>query len=451
MNKSRREPLGEVVDEHWVSSGRSAVTLCHIMLSRIADVNEHLGALTEVLYASAVEEASVVDAKAAQGLSAGHLAGWPIAVKDNIDTVPARCSAGLSFFKDRRPKTDAEVVTRLRQAGATIVGVAYTDNGAFGVTSPGVVNPNYPDRIAGGSSGGSAAAVAAGLCFAALGTDTGGSIRIPAACCGIFGFKPTKNRVSTVGVRPLATSFDHVGVLSDSVARIREVCAVIDPRFNDSPNSSAKFPATLVVGIPSNFYADAHEEVLQHMSRTVSLLKDMGVTVKEVSVEPPDGVVQSHLVLSLTEAALEHVDFYGDAALDSYPDIAKQGILLGQSYSAAEHLVAIRHSSAFISQIDEVLNTVDFLMLPTLPVSPPKRDSTSVTLQGRALSVLNALIRYTAIFDQSGHPVIALPLFDDTGSVPGSIQLVGKMHGDQQLLIFAEKFTASLANCELTL
>lgn len=439
MNKSRREAAGRAIDDNWFPSGNSAVALCEIIQKRIEEVNGRLGALTDVLHESAALEARNVDAMAAKGLSAGRLAGWPIAIKDNIDTVPARCSAGLSFLDDRRPTMDAEAVTLLRREGAVIVGVAYTDSGAFGVISPEVINPNYPDRIVGGSSGGSAAAVAAGLCVAALGTDTGGSVRIPAACCGIVGFKPTKNRVSTEGVRPLATSFDHVGVLSDSVKRVRKVIEVIDPLFNDLPHGLGGPTGQVIVGIPTNFFLDANDEVLQQMAFAIDRLKNMEVVVKEVFLEPPDKIVQSHLVLALTEATLAYGQADEAQEISQYPDTAKQGILLGRSYSASEHLLAMRHSRIFTAQIDSVLETVDFLMLPTLPISPPDRGVSSVTLGGRELNLLNALIRYTAVFDQTGHPVIALPVFDKACSGPGSVQVVGKMNRDRQLLNFAEQ------------
>jgi aspartyl-tRNA(Asn)/glutamyl-tRNA(Gln) amidotransferase subunit A len=438
VNKSHLEVLHEVRPMQD-GLGGSAAAACDVVFRRIAHVNGQIGALTDVLQESAMQEARNLDSRTAQGLSSGRLGGWPIAIKDNIDTVPARCSAGLRFLQDRRPEKDAEVVALLRQEGAVIVGVAYTDSGAFGVTSPGVVNPIYPDRIAGGSSGGSAAAVAAGLCVAAVGTDTGGSIRIPAACCGIFGFKPTKGRVSTVGVRPLATSFDHVGVLSSSVARIREVCEVIDPGFKDLPDGS---PTGTVVGVPAAFYADANDDVLEAMARTVGLLKDMGITIKVVELGTPDEIIETHLVLALTEAARAYEDASECHDLNLYPEVAQQGILLGQSYSATAHLRAMRHRDVFTARIEEALAAVDFLMLPTLPVSPPERSASIATLQGREMHLLQALIRYTAAFDQTGHPVIALPTFDAASPLPGSVQLVGRLNGDRQLLAFAERVEA---------
>jgi aspartyl-tRNA(Asn)/glutamyl-tRNA(Gln) amidotransferase subunit A len=426
------------------ASGASAAARCEAALARIAQINGRIGALSDVLADSAREEARSVDAKLAQGRRAGSLSGLPVVIKDNIDTVPARCSAGLPFLADRRPEADAPVVARLRGEGAVVVGVACTDSGAFGVVSPHVANPLYPHLIVGGSSGGSAAAVAAGLCAAALGTDTGGSVRIPAACCGVVGFKPTKGRVSTVGVRPLATSLDHVGVLATSIAGIRSVCEVVDPGFRELPGYAAASPKAAVVGNPIRFYADADDEVLETMSTVFRLLEDLGIRVEEVELPAPDDIVTSHLVLSLTEAALTQaaVDGRVDPAL--YPDAARQGILLGRSYSGCDLLRSMQHREDFRSRIDSVFDTADFLMLPTLPVRPPKRGDSGVTLKGRELTLLHALIRYTAVFDQTGHPAIAIPFLGAHMPVPGSVQLVGRMDSDRRLLGLAETIETRL-------
>jgi aspartyl-tRNA(Asn)/glutamyl-tRNA(Gln) amidotransferase subunit A len=427
------------------ASGVSAAARCDAALARIAQVNGRIGALSDVLADSARAEARSVDARLAQGHGAGRLSGLPVVIKDNIDTVPARCSAGLPFLADRRPAADAPVVARLRSEGAVVLGVACTDSGAFGVVSPEVANPRHPERIAGGSSGGSAAAVAAGLCAAALGTDTGGSVRIPAACCGIVGFKPTKGRVSTVGVRPLAASLDHVGVLAGSVGGIRSVCEVVDPGFGELPGYVASSPRAPVVGNPIRFYADSDDDVLDTMARMFRLLGELGIVVEEVELPPPDEIVQSHLVLSLTEAVLTQVDVDGPVDPALYPDAARQGMLSGRSYSGCDLRCAMQHRDIFTSRIGGVLDAVDFLMLPTLPVSPPRRGESSVTLKGHELTLLHALIRYTAVFDQTGHPAIAIPFPGAHLPLPGSVQLVGRMDSDRRLLGLAQLIEKRLA------
>lgn len=181
LNRSIRQLRERVVGRKY-----TARELCQIFLHR-AQQNAGLGIMTDLIAQRALADADTVDRRVAAGKDAGRLAGIPMVIKDNIDTVPAVCAAGLPALSPYRPPTDAAVVRRLRAEGAVIIGVAATDSGAFGVTSPTVTNPKFPGLIAGGPSGGSAAAVAAGFCMAAIDTDTGGSIRIPAACCGIVG------------------------------------------------------------------------------------------------------------------------------------------------------------------------------------------------------------------------------------------------------------------------
>lgn len=431
--------------DHWMSSlftqsikslraaiadGRvSALDTLGTALKEIAARNAVIRALTDVLAEDATREAEDAGAKPARC----KLAGIPIAIKDNIDTVPAVCSAGLPFLSNYRPKQDAEVVRRLRAAGAVIVGVAATDSGAFGVTTPNVMNPLFAGKIVGGSSGGSAAAVAAGFCKAAIGTDTGGSIRIPAACCGIVGFKPTRGRVSAQGVRPLASSVDHVGPLAVSVADVRAVMEVIDPEFSGLPVRPRERPA--VVGVPRSYFADALPAVHDMIDALVAALRRQGFGISDVEMPGPS--IPTHLVLSLTEAALFHAR-NGQETLDAHPEAAKEGIRLGRSYTSSEHLQAQEHRREFVGGIDAVFAAVDFLLLPTLPVETPDRNLSEVMLAGSRYSILQALIRYTAAFDQSGHPVIAMPWSSPSWATPGSFQLVGPLNSDNELLDFAE-------------
>ena len=417
----------------------SAVVHCEAVLERIAQENVRIAALTDVLRDAALQEARDVDQKEADGLDAGPLAGWTVAIKDNIDTVPARCSAGLSFLKDRQPGSDAEIVTRMRRAGAVIVGVAATDSGAFGVTTPAVTNPLFPMLVAGGSSGGSAAAIAAGLCALAVGTDTGGSVRIPAACCGVVGFKPTKGRLSTKGVRPMAPSVDHVGLLAANVKHIRHAFESIGGANSRLICGHSSPQNHLVAGIAQRFYEDAHNSVQECMLATIAACKTIGIRIRTVDIGTPDEIVSAHVILALSDAALAHAVDVDRVPLSSYPEIAQEGIRRGQSYSDAERIQAIQVRDVFDARVDRALTEVDVILLPTLPVPPPRRDATSVTLDGRATDLQRALIRYTCAFDQTGHPVIALPAPRRNALSPTSVQLVGRKNGDSDLLSAAEQ------------
>lgn len=425
-----------------IAAGRlSAAGVCADTLALIAEKDPALRAMSDVVAHSALREAQAADLAVARGAPPGPLAGIPVAVKSNIDTVPAVCGAGLPHLSLYRPAVDAPVVARLRAAGAVIVGTTVTDSGGFGVTSPGVCNPRWPGRIAGGSSGGSAAAVAAGFCKAAIGTDTGGSVRIPAACCGIVGFKPTYGRVSTAGVRPLASSLDHVGVLALSVADAQAVCEVIDPGFAALPGArDDRWP---VIGIARSYRADASAPVAAAFDDWVARCLALGVEVREVDLPLPEEILGSHLVLSLTEAALHHLDRDGEP-IDVLPPAARESIELGLAYTGWEHLRALRQRRDFLKCLQHAFTQVDLLALPTLPVPVPLRGPAGGREGDAEAALLRDLIRYTAPFDQSGHPALAMPWQPSACAEAASIQLVGPHDADRRLLAWAESLAQRL-------
>jgi Asp-tRNA(Asn)/Glu-tRNA(Gln) amidotransferase A subunit family amidase len=419
-----------------IATGKtSASELCLKTLELVARQNDELGILTDVLSTTALREADDIDRLVASGERVGMLAGIPVVIKDNIDTVPAVCSAGLPSLSGYRPEFDAAVVKHMREQGAVIIGVAATDSGAFGVVTPNVKNPKYPGKIAGGSSGGPAAAVAAGFCKVAIGTDTGGSIRIPAACCGIVGLKPTFGRVPSIGVRPLSISVDHVGPLALRIADLRTVMEIF-PRTGQ--NDAEQTSLSKKIGIPKAYFADASTEVKCIVEEVAQCCVELGHNVQIVTIPTPDEIIPTHLILSLTEAARFHL---GTAERDiaGYPKTAKEGILLGQSYPSHEYASAIDLRRDFVSQINNVFAEVDFLLLPTLPLLPPDIGQNEVAVGTRSMSILRALIRYTAAFDQSGHPALAMPWKVSDKKSVGSIQLVGHLDSDLQLLAFAEE------------
>ena len=416
----------------------SASDVCESVLSRVEVHNSHIGAISYVLSSSAKAEASAVDKSIAEGREVGKIAGIPVIIKDIIDTVPAICSAGLPFLSEYKPAKDAAVVEKLRKEGAVVIGVAATDSGAFGVVTPAVKNPNYPNKIAGGSSGGSAAAVAKGFCAASIGTDTGGSIRIPAACCGITGFKPTYGRVSTQGVRPLASSVDHVGPLARTVSDIRSIMEVIDPDFEPVHKDLKARP---IIGIPKKYYSDASDDALAAMNEGIKRCQILDFDLREVEIPTPDEVIPSHIILALTEAALFYL---GQPKEIVYPDFVEENIKLGCSFKGYEYLRAIMHRREFTECFNAVFKKVDFLITPTLPVKTPDCHTSTVRIKDVETDILMAMIRYTAAFDQTGHPAIALPLAAKGADFAGSLQLVGQVNSDYRLLTVAEEIELSI-------
>lgn len=406
------------------------------VLVRIDCDDRFIRAYSDVIRETAELEAKASALRHAKGEALGPLDGIPIAVKDLIDTTPARCQAGLPHLADYRPERDADVVTRLRRAGAVIVGVLETDAGAFGTRTPQVINPLAPDLIAGGSSGGAGAAVCAGLAYGAIGTDTGGSIRIPAACCSVSGFKPTWGRVSTKGVRPLAYSCDHVGPLARNIADLRAIQAVLDPLGGEG--GEPKLPERLRIGLSTDYFIDADPLVKKAMARAVSLLVEAGHAVRETRMPLPDDIMQSHMITVTREAAKYHTEQF-PGLWQAHPDIARSGIELGRTFSDDDYAVAQSQRRRIADRVDGLFPALDILILPTLPLDAPARDAETVRLGDSEVSVLEATIRYTALFNPTGHPVVSLPAFALPDGRALSVQVIGARHSDHRLLAIARR------------
>jgi len=396
--------------------------------------NSPFGAFSEIICETSLAEAEASDLRRRRGDGLGSLDGIPIAVKDLIDTTPAVCKAGLEHLSSYRPNVDAIVVQRLRKAGAVIIGVTETDPGAFSTDTPQVTNPLAPLRIAGGSSGGSAAAVAAGIVPGAIGTDTGGSIRIPAACCSIYGFKPTWGRVDDSGVRPLARSLDHVGPMATNVA---DLCLLQSVLEGGKPLmlQSSTFPSVRL-GTSYPYFADADALVSSAMKHVFKRLTEAEITIANSQLPSPDEVLAFHMV-NLPREAADYHDALFQTEWRSYPDIARETVSLGKKVSDQEFEGAERRRRACREAVDATLSDVDAILLPTMPVDAPMRSAKAVVLGGRSTTKLEATIRYTALFNQTGHPVVSIPALLMPDGRALSVQLVGRRGEDQTLLSLA--------------
>lgn len=420
----------------------SAAELVDAVLGRIEAWNARISALTEVLADRARAEAREIDARRAAGENLPELAGLPVAVKDIIDTTPAVCSAGLPFLSDYRPGQDAVVTRRLREAGAIVVGVAATDPGAFGVRTPAVTHPQAPERTVGGSSGGSAAALAAGFCYAALGTDTGGSIRIPSACCLLAGLKPTLRRVSTDGVRPLVWSLDHVGPMTRSAADISVIQRVLDPEYDETTSTAPGRP--LVVGHDPAYYADAAGEVKNGVARALDACRDMGAEIREVSLPSPDEVLEIHAVVFCSESAAYHFEAF-PGRLPDYPAVARELLELARSQRGYEYVRAMRRRAEITRRVQGLFEEVSFLLVPTLAILAPRRDAETVTVGGVERDFTLGLIRYTCLFNHTGNPVLSLPVTVLGPGVGPSVQIVGPLDRDADTVSFGRCLEETLA------
>jgi aspartyl-tRNA(Asn)/glutamyl-tRNA(Gln) amidotransferase subunit A len=343
--------------------------------------------------------------------------GIRLAVKDLLDTAGLTTTYGSAIFATHVPGESADAVVRLEAAGYTNVGKTNLHEFAYGITSENehfgtVPNPIAPGRIAGGSSGGSAAALAAGLADAALGTDSGGSIRIPAACCGVVGFKPTFDAVSTEGCFPLAPSFDHVGPMARSVDACSEMLRVLAPGFRPQALES---PQELRVAV--TWLDDAAPLVAQRVDELGRRFPS------QAYVEAPRPQVDA---LFMREVAEVHGDLYAEHS-DLYGASVATKIERCLAVSDAEVRTAERSRSEYRERMEELMDDFDLLVTPTLPVVAPEVGVGDAVLRP-------VLIRNTLPFNALGWPALAIPCGPAEDGLPASAQVVGRAGADALVL-----------------
>jgi aspartyl-tRNA(Asn)/glutamyl-tRNA(Gln) amidotransferase subunit A len=413
----------------------SPVEITRECLRQIERLNPRLNAFITVMGESALAEARAAEEEISRGHWRGPLHGIPIAVKDLIDTAGVRTTSASALHKDRVPREDAEVVRRLREAGAVIIGKNNLHEFAYGGSSlishfGDVHNPWDVNRIAGGSSAGSAASVPAGMACAAIGTDTAGSIREPAALCGCVGIKPTYGRVSSRGVIPLSTSLDHVGPLAASVedaAIMLQAIAGYDP----GDITSAEVPVTdyvsglkegakdLRVGVPrAYFFEDLDPEVASAVEHALTGIATLGAHIKEVRLEVP------------TDRTLQAAEAYAYHAEDvaKHPELYQaetvRRIRTGEKVTAAEYMQKRRELEVARRNIRDVFADVDLLVTPTTPLPAP----TIADLRANADALRPAelkLLRHTRPFNVWGLPAISVPCGFTQGGLPIGFQIAG--------------------------
>jgi aspartyl-tRNA(Asn)/glutamyl-tRNA(Gln) amidotransferase subunit A len=415
----------------------SSVELVERALGRIGELDGRVGAFVAVLGEQALAEAAARDAELRRGGPPGPLHGVPVAVKDLVDVAGVVTAAGSTKLAGNLAARDAEVVARLRASGAVVVGKTRTHEFAYGVVTPGTVNPWDPGRIAGGSSGGSAAAVAAGLVPAALGSDTAGSIRIPAACCGVVGLKPTFGRVPATGVWPLSWSCDHVGPIAATVADVALLDAVLAggtaDRGADPPGLGPGGPR--IGRLVGDDLGPVDPAVTGAVDELCRRLETEGATLEEVEL-PLRAARGAVATIVLAEAAAAHARLLAETGQDGYSRAMLAMIRIGQSALAGEYLTGLRYRGRFVAEIEGLLAGRDALLLPTLPCVAPPIGQRTVTLAGEEVGVQAALTRLPGPFNCSGSPVLSLPA-GRVGDLPVGVSLVGRIGGDRDLLRLA--------------
>jgi aspartyl-tRNA(Asn)/glutamyl-tRNA(Gln) amidotransferase subunit A len=405
-----------------------SVELVGRALERVGELDGRVGAFVLVLAEEAMAEAAERDERVRRGEAVGPLHGVPVAVKDLIDVAGAVTAAGSPKLAGNVAGRDAEVVTRLRKAGAVVVGKTRTHEFAYGVVTPGTANPWDLGRIAGGSSGGSAAAVAAGLVPGAVGSDTAGSIRIPAACCGVVGLKPTWGRVPATGVWPLSWSCDHVGPIAATVADVALLDQVLAGAAPTPPRSDPPRIGRLV-GEDLEPVDPAVTAVVDELCRR---LEDAGATLVEVAL-PLRAARGAVATIVLAEAAAAHARLLAETGEDGYSKAMLSMIRIGGSALAGEYLTGLRYRGRFVAQVEGLLADREALLLPTLPCVAPAIGQRAIALGGEQVGVQAALTRLPGPLNCSGSPVLSLPA-GLAENLPVGVSLVGRIGGDRQLL-----------------
>ncbi len=437
----------------------SPVEVTQVHLDRIERLNDHYLAYLTVLRDEALAAARATEQEIVGGQYRGPLHGIPIALKDLFAVKGVRLTCGSKILADHRAESDATVVTRLNEAGTILLGKLNMHEFAWGGTSR---NPHYGTprnpwdltRLPGGSSGGCAVATAAGLAMGTLGTDTGGSVRIPASLSGIVGLKPTYGRVSRFGVYPLSHSCDHVGPMVRTVADAAVLLqAIAGPDPKDPTTSRAAVPDYTValredirglrLGVPREyFFEDVESAVRDGIAAAVQHLSSLGAVVEEVSIPSLPHVIASSTAIIGAEAYEVHAQTLKTHSHHYGADVRSR-LLLGACIQAPQYLKAQRFRTLLRQEMLDILGRVDALITPTTLMAASKIDDITVYIGGKECVVAAHIARATRPFNMTGLPAISVPCGFTPAGLPIGLQIIGRPFEETLLLRVAYTYERS--------
>ncbi|HUJ30995.1 MAG TPA: amidase [Candidatus Acidoferrum sp.] len=434
----------------------SPVELVDASLARIEALNPQVNAFITVVADRARREARNAEREIARGKWKGPLHGIPVSLKDNIWTRGIRTTLGSKILADFVPSEDAGVVKRLALAGAILLGKTNMHEFAYGITNE---NPHYGparnpwnrERITGGSSGGSAAAVASGMCFGSLGTDTGGSLRVPPALCGVVGLKPTFGLSSVAGIVPLALSLDHVGPIARSVA---DACIFVEAIADEYPKGMPRpdyrklprsLPKRFRVGWPEDYFFDRVDpEVRALLEGAAKVLRSLGATIAKVSMSRIGGTLAGANNVALAEATQYHESQgYFPPRADEYGEDVRYRLKQGGEVRAVDYLNGLAMRSEADKDFQAAFERVDVILAPSAPIPAPRIGQSDVEIAGEKETVRSALVRLNRPANFTGHPAISVPCGFTREGLPAGLQLIGPRWGEARLLAIAQAYEAA--------
>jgi aspartyl-tRNA(Asn)/glutamyl-tRNA(Gln) amidotransferase subunit A len=439
------EPFGR----RWRAKNVTALQVIDTCLQQIERNNGELRAFITVTADDARRQAREADRERADGRDRGPLHGVPIAIKDLIDVAGVPTTAASRVRERHVAASDAPVITRLREAGAILIGKTNLHEFAYGTTSEdsaygAVRNPVDRSRTPGGSSGGSAAAIVAGMAAAALGSDTGGSIRIPAAACGLVGLKPTFGEIPLEGVVPLARSFDHLGPLARTVMD----AWLLHGAMNGQTSPARLQPRPLggmTLGLPQTYFCEVMDpDVRARFEASVEAVKRGGATMTAVEIPHAPLTAAVYIHIHATEGSEYHARMLERAA-EQYTPMVRLRLEMGRYIRSEDYVRAQNARQVLIHEVDAALGDRDALILPTMPIPAPPIGAETVKIDGRDEQVRAMMLRCTQLFNVTGHPAIALPCGTTRDGLPCSVQLVGHRGETEALVRVALAVEAAIA------
>jgi aspartyl-tRNA(Asn)/glutamyl-tRNA(Gln) amidotransferase subunit A len=424
----------------------SPVEVASASLARLEETEPALTAFVTVTAELALAQAKRAEKEIAGGNYRGPLHGIPLGVKDLYDTAGVKTTSSSAQREQHVPDVDSAAVARLYDAGMVLIGKTHTHEFAYGATTPTTGNPWAPDRTPGGSSGGSGAAVGAGVVHVALGSDTGGSIRIPAALCGTVGLKPTFGRASRVGVASLSWSLDHVGPLSRNVVDAALVMAAMsgydrrDPGTVDVPvpdmvSGIDAGVAGKKIGIPTNYYTEQLDpEAAAATKAAAAILEGLGAELVEVTIPMAEHIIATEWAIMMPEAAAYHQDSLRNSP-ELFTDEVRTLLETGAAALAADYINALRLRTLAQAAWQDMFSAIDVLLAPTVVGPATLRSDPFLTWpDGTKEAATAAYVRYSAPANITGLPALSVPSGFTADGLPLGVQIIGKPFAETEIL-----------------